>query len=247
MKEQYDKVRAIEFFDFKKLIRKLEASGFIGPIYFLGHIIRGCIVPFETIFKEATYHLSKLINLAHFEIEPITSHQFKRILEDDGIIVHPTAEHLEKLKGKTLRMAHLDQRLLEQLAERLDVSQNNLVFDDAKGRWIIKGKRGHLYAERTADSFRWMLVTKARSKRHFSSVRRQLSFMSLASQLDLQAEFMLDRLPIGTELPVIRKVAGLNKSPTLSDERKIQLRNRANAMRGLPPNQKMGVSSSAAL
>src|SRR5262249_38944127 len=136
-------------------------------------------------------------------------------------------------------MARQERDKLRALCDATQVSTNKLTYATDKGRWIVKGKRAQLVAH---DPY-WTLSVQARSKRHQSSIKKQLRFMQLVSDSNLQTEFKLDRMPTEAERPIIRKIAGLNKTPALSKERRKQLKNHAEAIRGLPPLRKTGVSA----
>jgi hypothetical protein len=81
---------------------------------------------------------------------------------------------------------------------------------------------------------RWSVSLHARGPRHWSSIRKQLSFMTFVSYnetkdikgelTDILAQFSLDRPPSSQEAETIRKLLALKKKPVLSDERKEAMR-----------------------
>jgi hypothetical protein len=74
----------------------------------------------------------------------------------------------------------------------------------------LLGRKGYVTASDTG------LVAHAenKSKRHYSSLRKQLAFMEpLNTCHDDVAEFSLDRLPTAEEGMAIRKVLGFKKRP----------------------------------
>jgi hypothetical protein len=217
--------RIIDYINPCKVVELLERKGFIGPIYFLGHFIKGLIVPFEAVFREISYHLNRLI--AHSHIEPLTERQFVKLLEAQQVVIHPKLEHFEKSKTKRQTMAGLERDKLKALANQIQTSTRKLHYDTAKARWILEGRYGAI----SADSIHWCVSVKVNSKRHASSVKKQLAFMEVVRDGDQEIELRLDRMPTEAEGPVIRKLIGLKKLPTLTDDYKNTLKTRAHAMR----------------
>lgn len=224
--EDYLPQRIIDYVNPCKVVELLEQEGFIGPIYsFGGGLIKCLLLPFETVFREISYHLSRQIGES--PIEPLTHGQFERLLETQQIIIHPKLEHFEKLKTKRQTMMGLERDKLSELAHQIQTSTRKLHYDTAKARWILQGRHGAI----SADNIHWSICVKVNSKRHASSVKKQLAFMELVRDGDQEIELRLDRMPTEQETPVIRKLIGLKKLPALSDGYKNILKNRAHAMR----------------
>jgi hypothetical protein len=96
-------------------------------------------------------------------------------------------------------------------------------FSNLDRRWTIQGRRALLHS----DDAHWFLTIVGKSKRHFSSIRKQLNFMELTTDDEDRGTFRSDTMPTEAEATLIRKLGGLNKVPTLTEERVKQLQNNA--------------------
>lgn len=55
--------------------------------------------------------------------------------------------------------------------------------------------------------------------------------MELVRDKETEGKFRFDQVPSESQAPIIRKVLGLNKAPTVTTERKLALQNHAREIR----------------
>ncbi len=127
----------------------------------------------------------------------------------------------------------IDREHLLALLEALDASPSLLRLDEC-GWWVIKASRGFIgiWSDRPAD---YLLGVGGNSKRHWSGIKRQLSFCVVTQDGDEGGVLRLMRLPTPDEAKIIREVVGVRKRPTFAPdilERKRASMARASAARG---------------
>src|SRR5437868_4663109 len=112
-----------------------------------------------------------------------------------------------------------EKQLLMNLLEALQASKDNLCLDSCDA-WHItpSGAKGYDGACIQTDGESWYVFAMARSKRHWSSMKRKLSFMRLVNDGDDEGRFALARMPTAEEAEAVREVIGLHKRHRLSDE-----------------------------
>jgi hypothetical protein len=124
-------------------------------------------------------------------------------------------------------------RRLEEIRNQLEVSKDKVGYHDGCDRIVIAGKNGYVYEDEIDPSVMRVYVS-GRSKRHWSSIKKQLSFMRLLKDEGQGGHFSVagpDLLP--GQAASIRKVLKLNKRPTIAAERKEALRKHIASVR--PP------------
>jgi hypothetical protein len=177
--------------------------------------IMGLLVPVQSALDE----------IIGWTGQDITRNEFLAHLKENNISVFNNIDEFVNLKSKPIdgQQQHREKRTtypkyrqsprLPELADRLEVSRTRIKYDDQRG-WLIVGKSGDIYL----DEENWYIYATAKSKRHFSSLKRQLAFMTLLSSFIedgfVCGEFSLpiDRFPTSGEATIIRKFAGLKKS-----------------------------------
>lgn len=161
----------------------------------------GLLVPVDTALEEARYGLRL----------DVTRHDFIKLLEKDGISMFTNIEQFVKAKEKTDQPAKKDttKRLLKDICDAIEVSKRNIEYQSLITKWVISGRSGHIYS----DEPNWFVIVTANSKRHFSSIKRKLSFMQIVKDDDDKGEFRLDRMPTSDEAISLRKAVGLKKRP----------------------------------
>jgi hypothetical protein len=140
----------------------------------------------------------------------VTRHDFIKLLEKSGISMFNNVEQFVKAKEKNEQPAKHDTRsLLNDICEAIEVSKRNIEYRSLITKWVISGRNGYIYS----DQPNWFVFVTANSKRHFSSIKRKLSFMEIVKDDDDKGEFRLDRTPTSDEAISLRKVLGLKKRP----------------------------------
>ena len=109
-----------------------------------------------------------------------------------------------------------DRKLLLALCSHLNVSSRRLARDDC-GDWIVPHGRGNIQA----NGSDWIIFIELRSKRQWSSIKRQLTFMRVISDGDQEGRLTLDRMPTCEEAATVRAILGLKKRPSLSKDQRI--------------------------
>jgi hypothetical protein len=99
---------------------------------------------------------------------------------------------------------------LFEAADALQVSREHVVrYDPELGQPILKAKNGYIYV----GELSWFAYVTARSKRHWSSVKRQLPFLELVRNGEDCGELRFRRPPEGDQDAILRKVLGWKKRP----------------------------------
>jgi hypothetical protein len=196
----------------------LQASGLAGQLYETSPI-RSLLVSVDTAFQECEESLHRQ------DLKMVPASQFLKVL-DKHDIAYGSNHKIWKLRDRQKRdlkqKGHIDMSLLELLADKPEISKQNVGYDGK-----IVGRNGHIKSEGVS----WFLHTDAHSKRHLTETNKKLSFMELIGN----AQFTLDRMPTVEEAAIIRKVVGLKKRPTMTNERRKSLQEHAAAIRGGPP------------
>lgn len=106
-----------------------------------------------------------------------------------------------------------DRKLLLELLEHLDVSDNNLKRDELD-YWNIVGRKGHIFT----DSKLWYVFVSCESKRKWTAVKAKLKFLEISQDGDAEGILKQERMPSQEEAEVIREVLGLRKRPIYTEE-----------------------------
>src|SRR5258708_268373 len=107
---------------------------------------------------------------------------FKNLLAQQDIKI---IDRFEKafIKARK-RIQRMTDNSLDTLSDALQISKTNIKFNRIDKIWIITGNYGTVSSE---DDNAWSILVHARSPRHWSSVKKQLSFMTLDQCLGLRA------------------------------------------------------------
>lgn len=127
----------------------------------------------------------------------------------------------------------IDRQYLLELAAALDVSTTRIRRDEA-GWWVIKCPNGYIakFSDRPHD---FLLVCGGRSKRHWSAIKKRLSFCQVTQDGDEEGCLRLRMLPSPEQAQALRKSFSLPMRPTYSAEvleRKKASMAKASAARG---------------
>jgi hypothetical protein len=87
---------------------------------------------------------------------------------------------------------------------------------DECGAWRVNGQRGHIYT--WGDGKSWLLYIQADSPRHWSSIKKQLSFCRVTQDGDDEGCLRLFGLPTPEQAKAIRKVLAIRKRVEKSAE-----------------------------
>lgn len=92
---------------------------------------------------------------------------------------------------------------LQEFVDSLGVSRNKLKYSRELKKNTIPGRRGSI----VLDNGTWEVEAIGESKRHWTGIKKQLSFMDLILESDENSgKFFLDRLPTVGEAKILRKV-----------------------------------------
>jgi hypothetical protein len=92
---------------------------------------------------------------------------------------------------------------------------------DDCGVWTIIGNTGSIH---TWDSKSWVLFVTCRSVRHWTSIKKQLSFCAVTMDGDDEGCLRLHQLPTADQASIIRDVIGLQKKRNVSAAERERLR-----------------------
>jgi hypothetical protein len=100
----------------------------------------------------------------------------------------------------------------------MNASERALRLDEC-GAWQVTGKHGHIYSWGDGRSF--VLVTGGESIRHWSAIKRRLSFCKVTQDGDCEGCLRLFELPTRKQAAEILSVLGIRKrrDVTLSTRR----------------------------
>lgn len=94
----------------------------------------------------------------------------------------------------------------------LSISRRNLVkYDIQRNNPAIVGTGGFIYV----DDVYWYLSITGRSTRHWSSLKKKLSFLELIRNGPHAGEFRRKALPSSEEATILRKLLKFKKRPEL--------------------------------
>lgn len=111
---------------------------------------------------------------------------------------------------KTPAEANAEQASLRRLRDAIKVSKTSLRLDEC-GAWHLKGTRGAIYGDGRSG---WLIYIAGRSPRHWTEIKKRLSFLSLAQDGDEDGVLILSKPPTtATQAAAVRKAAGLRLSP----------------------------------
>ena len=119
-----------------------------------------------------------------------------------------------------------DKKLLQKLSEALNSSEERIHLDEC-GDWNIFGRKGKIFT----DAELWYIYISAKSKRHWSSIKKKLNFMVISQDGDDEGILKLERMPSQEEAEIVREMVGLNKRPAFTDEYREQLKIRVRSSR----------------
>jgi hypothetical protein len=127
--------------------------------------------------------------------------------------------------NETIRHANRlqDKILLQGLSDALDTSHQRIRLDLCRD-WNIQGTRGHIFT----DAKLWYVFVAADSKRHWTAIKHKLDFMVLSQDADDEGVLKLERMPTQAEAKTIRAVIGLRPRTHLTEEQRLELKNRLN-------------------
>lgn len=163
--------------------------------------------------------------------QDITRSEFLKYLKKHDIQVFNTVDDFVKAKIEyNRRNIVVDTTRLQEIADTLNVSKNRIGYDVEINRTTISGKNGYIHEDSVNPSIIHVYV-KGRTKRHWSSVKQQLSFARLLKEEDTSGLFILDTNPNEEEARIVRKLIGVSKRPTITLERKEALKSHMKSIR----------------
>jgi hypothetical protein len=119
------------------------------------------------------------------------------------------------LSYKTRTEADADRAAEVTLLNALNAWERALRRDEC-GAWRVNGERGHVYT--WSDGKSWLLYIQADSPRHWSSIKKQLSFCCVTQDGDDEGCLRLFGLPSPEQAKTIRDVLGIRKRTVYSPE-----------------------------
>jgi hypothetical protein len=93
---------------------------------------------------------------------------------------------------------------IKSITHNLQISEQRLKYDPKLDKLVLSGTHGYVYFD---DTYFYAVVS-ARSKRHLSSIKHKLSFMTMTRDRGDAGEFRLNRPCTYEEASNIREVAG---------------------------------------
>lgn len=107
-----------------------------------------------------------------------------------------------------------DKTQQERLLAALDAAPSQLRRDEC-GSWVISGGRGAIHT--WGDGKTWVVYVVGRSTRHWTMIKRRLSFMTVTQDGDEEGCFRLFALPTPEQANLIRDALLLRKRRTLTE------------------------------
>lgn len=145
----------------------------------------------------------------------LTRAQLLKIFREKDIYVFNSIEDFVKLKEK-IKMKTIPNKLvkefktkLEEIADHIEISKQKIRYNHDLDQVVMEGKNGCLYT----DGPWWYISVIAKSKRQWSSFKKQLSFMELINDGDQEGRFRSQSNTMPEESKIIRKVVGYKKTP----------------------------------
>jgi hypothetical protein len=108
-----------------------------------------------------------------------------------------------------------DRDLLVELLNVLSASSRNNLRRDPCGDWNIIGRRGHMLTDGTS-----MFIYVQQTPRRWAWTKQTLDFMTVTQNGADEGILKLDGMPTAAQAAVIRKVIGLTKAPSLTDDQR---------------------------
>lgn len=147
----------------------------------------------------------------------LTRTQLLKILKEKNIYVFNSIDDFVKLKEK-IKVKTIPNKLikefktrLEEIADSIDISKQKIRYNHELDQVVIEGKNGYLYT----DGPWWYISVVAKSKRQWSSYKKQLKFMELINDGDQEGRFRSQSPTMPEEAKIIRKIVGFKKKPQL--------------------------------
>jgi hypothetical protein len=112
------------------------------------------------------------------------------------------------LSYKSRTEADADRATQTALLRALNAWERALRRDEC-GAWRVNGQRGHIYT--WGDGKSWLLYIQADSPRHWSSIKKQLSFCRVTQDGDDEGCLRLFGLPSPEQAKAIRDLLGIRK------------------------------------
>jgi hypothetical protein len=182
--------------------------------------IIGLLVPLEIAINECV----------HWSGQEITRSEFLRYLTDNGVHAFNTIDDFCKEKARNRETTPRKTKRLLEIVGELNVSKERIKYSEGFNRFLIAGKSGYVHDDESNPSLMRVYVS-GRSKRHWSSIKRKLSFMKLLKDEGKGGHFSFDTMPDNQQASAIRNMVGLSRCHTITPEHKEALRNHAAAIR----------------
>ena len=182
--------------------------------------IIGLLVPLEIAINECV----------HWSGQEITRSEFLRYLTDNGVHAFNTIDDFRKAKTSSREKTPRKTKRLLEIVDELNVSKERIKFSEGFNRFLIAGKSGYVHDDESNLSLIHVYVS-GRSKRHWSSIKRKLSFMKLVKDDGKGGHFSFDTVPDNQQASAIRNMVGLSRCHTITPEHKEALRHHAAAIR----------------
>ena len=181
-----------EGFDYVTFLKRRQ---FIGQLTAGDRPIDGLLVPLQIALDECTY----------WSGQDVSRKEFLSYLRENDIFVGDL-DDFQKAKAQVAGASRQAHRQLIAITDALEISASR-IRPGADGRSIIHGRNGHI-----DEAFN--VFVSGRSKRHFSGIKRRLSFLNLVKDEQTNGQFSLDRTPTPEEAKTLRKAVGLKKRPS---------------------------------
>ncbi|MBR1245507.1 hypothetical protein JQ609_01035 [Bradyrhizobium sp. AUGA SZCCT0169] len=183
--------------------------------------IIGLLVPLEVAMNEC----------AQWSGQEITRFEFIKYLRDQGVHVFNTLDEFmqEKARGGSRPTPRKSKRLM-QIVDQLNVSKERVQYSTVQDRFVLVGKNGRVH-EDDANLSTMHVYVSGRSKRHWSSIKRKLSFLKLLKDEGKGGHFSFDALPSVEQAATIRNIVGMSKCHTITETQKNALQTHASAIR----------------
>jgi hypothetical protein len=194
------------YFHGRNFVLFLRKCKFIGQLTQGDNPIIGLLVAIDTALDEC-----KL-----WSNQEITRSEFMDYLNKNRIFIGDINKFQEAKTNKSIQNMIEQQKeakvRLQKIADSVEVSGNRLKIED--GQSMLTGRNGYINSD-------WKVYVEARSKRHFSGVKRRLDFMKMLNDHGTGGEFAIDHPPTASEAETLRAVLGMKKRPTVAPESKV--------------------------
>jgi hypothetical protein len=176
----------------------LKGRQFIGQLSAGERSICGLLVPLQIALDECTF----------WSGQDVTRKELLSYLRENDIFVGDLNE-FQKAKARITGASKQTHRQLAAITDALVISPSR-IRPGADGRSTIQGRNGNI-----DEAFN--IFVSGRSRRHFSGIKRRLSFLTLIKDERTKGQFRLDRTPTPEEAKAMRKALGLKKRPSLEE------------------------------